>query len=133
VGDHGQGRALSGACCTSGIIIVGRLRRSRGWKGLTDTNAGSCRTGRRDTPHVPEHLGMRAFGRDPFAEGMMASGHAYRSNRSNTWPHRPALQKRSTNPLPTGSGPHRARSRSKSNFCKGVASGPSFDPLYVTL
>jgi hypothetical protein len=41
-----------------------------------------------DTPLVPNHPGMRAFGRDPFAEGIIASGHAYRSNRLNTWPHR---------------------------------------------
>jgi hypothetical protein len=33
---------------------------------------------------------MRAFGRDRFAEGIMASGRARRVNRSNTWPHRPA-------------------------------------------
>src|SRR5215211_6706438 len=30
-----------------------------------------------------------------------------------TWPYRPALQKRQTNPLPTGSRPHMARSGSK--------------------
>jgi hypothetical protein len=77
-------------------------RRSGGWEGRTDTNARSGRTGKWDTPLVPEHLGMRLNGWDPFAEGIMASGHEHRSNRSNTWPHRPALQKRQTNPLPTG-------------------------------
>lgn len=29
-----------------------------------------------------------------FAEGIMASGHAYRTNRSNTWPHRPGSAER---------------------------------------
>lgn len=29
-----------------------------------------------------------------FAEGIMASGHAYRTNRSNTWPRRPDLAER---------------------------------------
>jgi hypothetical protein len=33
----------------------------------------------------------------------------------------------------TGEGLQMARSRSTQNFCKGAASGPSFDPLYVTL
>jgi hypothetical protein len=52
---------------------------------------------------------MRAFGRDPFAEGIMASDHARRTNRSNTWPHRPAWHHRRQKPLPTGRRPHMAR------------------------
>src|SRR5215210_2478236 len=85
--------------------------RSGGWEGQTDVNAGSGRTGKRDTPFVPEHLGMRGYGRDPFAKGIMASGREHRTKRSNTWPHRPTLRKRQTNPLPTGSRPHMARRR----------------------
>ena len=37
-----------------------------------------------------------------FAEGIMASGHAYRTNRSNTWPHRPGSAERQINPCQRG-------------------------------
>ncbi len=32
----------------------------------------------------------------------MASGHAYRTNRSNTWPHRPGSAERQINPCQRG-------------------------------
>jgi hypothetical protein len=38
-----------------------------------------------------------------LAEGIMASGHVRRTNRSNTWPHRPAQAEVHQKPLPTGS------------------------------
>ena len=37
-----------------------------------------------------------------FAEGIMASGHAYRTNRSNTWPHRPGSAEHQINPCQRG-------------------------------
>lgn len=37
----------------------------------------------------------------------MASGGMCRTDRSDTWPHQPALQRRPKNPLPTESRPHR--------------------------
>lgn len=37
-----------------------------------------------------------------FAEGIMASGHAYRANRSNTWPLRPGSAERQINPCQGG-------------------------------
>jgi hypothetical protein len=45
-----------------------------------------------------------------FAEGIMACGHSRRFNRSNTWPHRPALYHLSRKLLPTGRRPHMALS-----------------------
>jgi hypothetical protein len=45
------------------------------------------------------------------AEGIMACGHSRRFNRSNTWPHRPALYHLSRKLLPTGRRPHMALSR----------------------
>ena len=73
----------------------------------------------RDTPLVPGHLGMRAFTRGPFAEGMMASGHKHRRHRSNTWPHPTSLASAFEQPLPTGRRPYMARSRSGPEGCFG--------------
>jgi hypothetical protein len=39
----------------------------------------------------------------------MASGHANRTNRPNTWPHRPSLR-REESPCPIRSRPHMAQS-----------------------
>jgi hypothetical protein len=41
------------------------------------------------------------------AKGIMASGHARRTDRSNTWPHQPK-RTASRKPLPTESRPHMA-------------------------
>jgi hypothetical protein len=44
---------------------------------------------------VPVHqIGMRAFDRDPIRPGHMASGHANRASRPNTWLHRPATRRK---------------------------------------
>jgi hypothetical protein len=77
-------------------LAVTRLERARG------RSCNSRRTGKRDTPLVPGHLGMRGFGRGPFVEGMMASGHKHRTHRSNTGPHRPALHQRQNSPCQQG-------------------------------
>ena len=53
-------------------------------------------------PIFASALRAREFGRDPLPrKALWPAAHVRRINRSNTWPHRPALQKRS-NPLANG-------------------------------
>ena len=62
----------------------------------------------RKTQQRQSALSARFRSGPAFAEGIMASGHAYRTNRSNTWPHRPA-QRNIRSSLPTGSCLHMAQ------------------------
>jgi hypothetical protein len=69
------------------------------------TSRSNRRTGKPIRATAPSSACFRS--RPVLAEGIMASGHARRTNRSNTWPHRPALQN-AQKPLPTESRPHMA-------------------------
>ncbi|MGA0565496.1 transposase [Ancylobacter sp. VNQ12] len=89
LGDHDIGRALPGA--SRGIEI--RSRRSatvdKLGKGGQDVMRQPVDTGRQENPLAPERLERVLLVGTVFAEGIMASGHAYRTSRSNTWSHRP--------------------------------------------
>jgi hypothetical protein len=50
-----------------------------------------------------------------FAEGIMADGHAYRINRSNTWPHRPGAAERQINPCQREPSTHAASATPSGN------------------
>ena len=93
LGDHDQRRALSGAGAAGRIEIRRPLRRTSLGRATKDVMRSAGRTGRRENPLAPERLRARAFGRDPLRGGHYGQRPWRRTNRSNTWPHRPSLQK----------------------------------------
>jgi transposase len=61
-------------------------------KGNTNVTQPAGRTEERENPLGQSASSAWSCPGPVLAEGIMASGHARRTNRSNTWPHRPALQ-----------------------------------------
>ena len=75
-------RAESGICSGVGD--------TRDWEGQTRCNAPSGRHSETGKPSCARAPQSACFWSGPVsAKGIMASGHARRTNRSNTWPHRP--------------------------------------------
>ena len=90
-------------------ICSGVGENTRDWEGQTRCNAPGGRYRGPGKPSCARAPQSACFWSGPgSAKGIMASGHARRTNRSNTWPHQPK-RTASRKPLPTESRPHMAQ------------------------
>ena len=100
LGDHDQRRTLPGAGCGR----RDQARRARCGpqtrEGRTGCNATAGRYRKTGKTHLRQGASSACFSSGPvFAEGVMASGHGHRTNRSNSdWPHRTRLSRTSDRP-----------------------------------